>query len=347
MNGKTIILSRTDSIGDVILTLPMAGVLKELYPACKIIFLGRGYTEDVIMLSDYVDHFINWDLYKAESKQIQIKAFRDLKADILIHVFPRKEIAEIARKAGISIRVGTTNRIYHWIACNRLIRLSRKRSSLHETQLNLKLITNLGAKKAYFLSEIPLYYGFHNIPPLVEDLYCLLSQERFNLVLHPKSKGSAREWGLNNFSELIEILPRDQFEIFITGTKEEGILLKESLIEKYPHITDLTGQLSLEELMAFIAKTDGLIAASTGPLHIAAALGKIAIGIYPPLRPMHPGRWAPVGEHATFIVADKVCNKCRKNGRCECMEGISPENVKTLLLDSCKMKYDDSFESAT
>jgi hypothetical protein len=38
-----IILCRTDRIGDVILTLPMAGVLKEKFPGCTVIFLGRNY----------------------------------------------------------------------------------------------------------------------------------------------------------------------------------------------------------------------------------------------------------------------------------------------------------------
>jgi len=248
LNGKRIILSRTDSIGDVILCLPMAGVLKELYPTCTIIFLGRGYTEDVIKLSDYVDQFLNWDQYKSENEQEKIRAIQDLHADIFIHVFPQKEIAEIVKKAKIPLRIGTTNRWYHWTTCNKLIRLSRKRSNLHECQLNLKLLIKFGAKHLYNLNEIPLYYGFHKIPPLVEDLYCLLSPDRFNLILHPKSKGSAREWGLDNFSNLIKILPQDQFEIFITGTQEEGILLQESIIENHPHITDLTGKLSLEEL---------------------------------------------------------------------------------------------------
>ena len=58
---QKIILSRTDSIGDVILTLPMAGILKEMFPQCKIIFLGNDYTCEVVALSDHIDEFISWD----------------------------------------------------------------------------------------------------------------------------------------------------------------------------------------------------------------------------------------------------------------------------------------------
>ena len=38
-NVKKIIISRTDAIGDVILTLPICGILKMYYPDCKIVFL--------------------------------------------------------------------------------------------------------------------------------------------------------------------------------------------------------------------------------------------------------------------------------------------------------------------
>jgi ADP-heptose:LPS heptosyltransferase len=45
---KKIVISRTDSIGDVVLTLPLAGILKEKYPKAKIIFLGNTYTKPII-----------------------------------------------------------------------------------------------------------------------------------------------------------------------------------------------------------------------------------------------------------------------------------------------------------
>ena len=76
-----------------------------------------------------------------------------------------------------------------------------------------------------------------------------------------------------------------------------------------------------------IFEADALVAASTGPLHIAAALGKRAIGIYPPIKPMHPGRWAPVGENADYLVLNKVCADCRKEKKCHCMEEIKPKVI--------------------
>ena len=327
-----IILSRTDSIGDVILTLPMAGVLKKANPDIEIVFLGKKYTRDIVGTSVHIDSFLDWDEIRELSEPEQIRFLKEINADAIAHVFPVKEIAHLAKKANIPLRIGTTGRLYHISTCNKLIPISRKRSDLHESQLNLKLIRHFITKKSFSLDEIPGYYGFHKIEPLKEKTGKLISKEKFNLVLHPKSKGSAREWGLHNFAKLIEILPKDKFEIFITGTKEEGELIKNEILDIFPQINDLTGKLSLKELISFIYEADGLVAASTGPLHIAAALGKYALGIYPPIKPMHPGRWAPIGTHADYFVMDKICNKCRELNRCECMESISPETVKNKLL---------------
>jgi ADP-heptose:LPS heptosyltransferase len=74
-----------------------------------------------------------------------------------------------------------------------------------------------------------------------------------------------------------------------------------------------------------------LVAASTGPLHLAAALGIYALGIYPPIRPMHPGRWAPVGEKAKVFVKEKDCEACRLSADCTCIREIRPQQLVDYL----------------
>jgi heptosyltransferase-3 len=139
-NNPVIIISRTDSIGDVVLTLPMAGIIKQFLPQSNIIFLGRNYTKDVIALSEHVDEFVSYDDILKLNPNEQIDAFKKLNATHIIHVFPVKEIAHLAKKAGIAHRIGTTNRLWHWFTCNVRIKLSRKNSDLHEAQLNTKLL---------------------------------------------------------------------------------------------------------------------------------------------------------------------------------------------------------------
>ena len=332
MPYNKIIISRTDGIGDVILALPMAGVLKELFPDCKIIFLGKSYTKPIIDCCKNIDQFVDWDVLEKLDEQKAVEELKKLEADVFLHVFPRKSIAELAKKARIPLRIGTSSRHYHWGTCNRLIRLSRRKSIFHEAQLNLKILVSLGAKKKFSLEEIPDYYGFSKVKPLNEKFKKLIDKDKFNLLIHPCSKGSAREWGFRNYKRLIDILPKDKFKIFISGTDEESIITRTELIDNFPEIVDLTGKQTLDELISFISQIDGVLAASTGPLHIGAALDKNAIGLYAPMRPIHPGRWAPLGKKATYLVKEKYCSKCRKDNRCECIESIKPEEVKEKFM---------------
>jgi len=201
--SRTFIISRTDSIGDVMLTLPVAGALRELFPDARIVFLGRSYTEEIVRACRHIDEFLNWDEWASLNLREGARRLSEIKADTIIHVFPNKEIALMAKKAKIPSRIGTTNRWYHWNTCNELVPLSRRNSPYHEAQLNLKLLTVLGAKPLYSLEEIGELYGFNRLASLPDEWLALPDPQRFNLIIHPKSKGSAREWGLDNFSELI------------------------------------------------------------------------------------------------------------------------------------------------
>lgn len=336
--ANTIIISRTDSIGDVILTLPVAGVLRQLYPDSKLLFLGRTYTKPIIEACSHINSFINWDEILDKDSESRVADFKRLNADVIIHVFPHLEIAKVAKKAGIPYRIGTTGRYFHWLFCNKLIPFSRKNSEFHEAQLNLKLIEGLGAKKEYTLEEISSLYGLKAHKNPNQTMHNMMDDSKFNLILHPKSKGSTREWGIDKFEELIDLLPKGKFKIFITGTDEEGAMIKGLLVDKKDAVIDMTGKLSLEELITFISIVDGVIAASTGPLHIAAALGKLALGIYPPIKPMHPTRWKPLGANANYLVVDKKCNACRKSDICKCIMEISPYDVLEAIQRSLKYK---------
>lgn len=326
-----ILISRTDSIGDVVLTLPMAGIIKQKYPDCRIVFLGQNYTRDVVGLSKYVDEFIDWKSLSEVSLQEQIKEIKKRKIDTVIHVFPKKEIAKLMRKAHVRTRIGTSHRIFHWLNCNRLLNFSRKKSNLHEAQLNVKLLSPLGIKESFSLEQLNDFYGFESKYSTNDEIKNLISCEKKNIILHPKSKGSAREWGLENFAALIRILPQEKYNIFLSGTEEEGQLFRSQMVEPFPHIHDLSGKLSLAEFIAFIKECDALVAASTGPLHLAASLGIFALGLYPPKKPIHPGRWRPIGKHTKVLVLNKSCSNCKVTNYCACLMDLTPTEVKKAL----------------
>ena len=324
---QNIIISRTDSIGDVVLTLPMAAVLKQYFPSAKIAFIGKAYTKPVILACEYVDAFIDREDFLNGNGKIGGRA-----TDVIIHVFPDKAIAAHARKAGIPLRIGTTNRIYHWTTCNKLVKLSRRNSDLHEAQLNLRLLEPFGYSTDLSLQQIGRLFGLTRLHSLPARFSAWLDKSKYNLVLHPKSQGSAREWGLDNFIALIDKLDKSRYNILVSGTAAERKLLQPLFDAAANRVTDITGQLTLEEFISFIDQADGLLANSTGPLHIAAALGKDAFGIYPPMRPIHPGRWAPLGPKAKVFVLDKFCTDCKRMpAACHCIKEISPMLVSESI----------------
>ena len=93
LDGKRILISRTDSIGDVMLSLPMCAWLKNKFPSSTVLFLGRKYTESIVNAYDRVDQFVDWDNFSPLSKEEKTEKLTALKVDVIVHVFPNKEIA--------------------------------------------------------------------------------------------------------------------------------------------------------------------------------------------------------------------------------------------------------------
>ncbi len=330
-----ILLSRTDSIGDVILTLPLAGLIKEKYPQAKVFFLGKTYTKDIIECSKHIDKFLNWNEIEKLNTKEQIHILKQENIDVFVHVFPNKTIAKLAKSANIKTRIGTSHRTFHYLNCTKLPSFSRKNSDLHEAQLNIKLLESLDISFDGEFKDLQKYYGFDNIPELTEKWTSLLSNDKKNIILHTKSQGSAREWGLDNFKKLIDISIENGARIFLTGTEAEGKLYRDKLVFDNKNLVDLSGKMSLKELISFIASADALVAASTGPLHIAAACNTLAIGIFPPIRPIHPGRWAPIGIKTKVLFTDKPnCKNCLNGEVCACMAEVKPQNVWNAITNN-------------
>ncbi|QNE40718.1 glycosyltransferase family 9 protein [Hymenobacter sp. NBH84] len=336
---KTFLISRTDAIGDVVLTLPVAGWLKQTFPECRVVLLGRTYTLPVADACPWVDAFLNFDELLTLSVAEQVQQLRQVQADLVVHVFPNKTIARLARLANIPVRIGTRNRWFHWLTCTKLVALSRRNSVLHEAQLNLHLLTPLGYFPDLPLSRVGEWVRLQPQVALPEPIQKSLRERRpgqLNVILHPRSRGSAREWGLPHFGELARLLHAAGHRVWVTGTAAEGAELADWLQEHQSYLAaDLTGQLSLPQLIAFIAAADGLVAGSTGPLHLAAALGRHALGLYPPIRPMHPSRWAPLGPHAGYMVFNRPdCSDCRSQpAACTCIKALLPMQALERVAD--------------
>ncbi len=313
LNNKTVVISRTDSIGDVILTLPMCGWIKQQYPLSNIIFLGRDYTRPVVANYASVDQFASWDEIENLPSAARSEVIKQWKPDVFIHVFPDKEIAKVVKKAKVPYRIGTSHRSYHLLTCNIRPNFTRKNADEHESQLNFHLLKPYGVDTLPSLEEVSFLLRQYSVKQN-ETLIQKLPPLDFSkvVVLHPKSKGSALEWHIDNFMELAKSLVRLGYYVCLTGTESEGASFR-GKIPRNEQIIDLTGKMKLQEFIFFLSMVHTVVACSTGPLHIASALGKRCIGLYPNQRPMHPGRWQPVGGE-TVVLTDDAIYKKEKTG---------------------------------
>ena len=328
IHPQHLLISRTDNIGDVVLTLPIATFLKRRNPLLKIDFLCRRYAAPIARACSAIDTVI--ELETLEDPKTYLT---QLNIDTILFCKPDKRLAYAAKKAKIQNRIGTQRRYFNWFSCNRWVYLRKKNSPLHEAQLNFKLLRPLGIDYIPDRKEIPGLYGI--TPPLRENITKRLSQTQFNIILHPKSNGHGREWPITHYSHLARLLcSYPDIHLWVTGSQEEGawIELHAPELIKMPHVTSVCGQWTLEELTAFIYKADGLVASGTGPLHIAAALGKPTLGLFPPCPPIHPERWAPLGTQAQFLCQASSCSKCIKATTCVCMDKITPIAVTDIIL---------------
>jgi ADP-heptose:LPS heptosyltransferase len=294
----------------------MAGVLREALPDVQVDFLGRSYTKPIVERCAFISNFYDWDQLQNES----------ISVDAIIHVFPKSAISHWAKRQRIPQRIGTSHRVFHWINCNRLINLGRKNSDLHESQLNLKLLSPFTKDYQFPLAEIPPFYGWKPALKPRSEFSKFLANDKFNLLLHPKSQGSAKEWPLTHYYNLARQLPPTNAQVIVTGTEAEGKLIQAECpkIFELPNVVDATGEFTLSEYIDFIWHADGLVACSTGPLHIAAASGINCLGLYANTRPIHAGRWGPVGQQATYIESNAPLNTST-------LTGISVEEVIAVV----------------
>lgn len=324
---RRVLICRTDNIGDVVLTLPLAGYLRQHFPDIEIDFLVRGYAAPVVRLSGNVRQ-----VYSLEEIGEEVEFFAKGQWDSVIFAFPQRRLAKAAKKAKIANRLGTSHRLFHWLYCNRLAHFSRVNSPLHEAQLNFALLKPLGIAVQPRLSDIIAWYGMQALPdPAHEKFVRPLAK---HIILHPKSNGNGREWPLASFLQLVQNFAQDNsVQFWLTGSAKEGDFLAAHAPEllQQTNLQNLCGQLDLAGLASLMARADGLIASGTGPLHMAAALGRPCLGLFPPVKPIDPARWGALGAQAQVLVAPQPCSSCTGAAQCQCMQAITPAQVAAVV----------------
>lgn len=328
MTPAHILICRTDNLGDVVLTLPLAGYLRSRYPGARIDFLCRAYAAPVVRHCRFVDQVVALESLEADGARA---FFAQAEYDTVIFAMPHRGLARAARQAKVAQRVGTSHRLFHWLTCNKLAHFSRVGSALHEAQLNFALLRPLGIDYRPTLAEIVPLFGLAAPRPASLPF----DDGDFNLILHTKSSGNGREWPLAHFAALARRLQaHPQIRVWLTGSAAEGALLaaQGGALLAQPNVGNLCGSVTLDGLTALIGAADGLVASGTGPLHLSAALGRPTLGLFPPIKPIDTARWGTLGLRASSLSAAQRCAGCADAARCTCMAGISVEQVAAVVL---------------
>ena len=321
-----LVISRTDAIGDVCLTLPAIGWLKTLFPEWRITLLVKAYAAPVARACRWVDHVAV--LPESMNADELSEWLRDMQADHIVHVFPNRRIATAARQAGIPRRSGVWGRVYHWFNCNNRVWLSRARSTHHEAYLNLLLLAkvlNIACPEdAQLRVQAQTWAGLSALSPDA------ITRNK-DIVLHPYSRGNGREWPIGHFAELAHLMVQGGWRPVVGGTSADAVPFAADQHLFPAACVSVMGKDSLDDYMQRIAAGAGLVASSTGPLHIAALLGKPAVGIYAPKPLINQQRWGAIGPASVNLQLPGPCDTVCSNRDCACMRAISPDQVWQAL----------------
>jgi heptosyltransferase-2 len=155
----------------------------------------------------------------------------------------------------------------------------------------------------------------------------LAPDRRAVIVLAPGAVGPSKRWPSGSYTELARRLAAEGHWIWVIGGPNEKELAAE--IADHADIRDLTGP-DLRNAILALAAADLAVSNDSGLLHVAAALGTPAIGIFGPTSAWH---WAPLNPIAATIETTHVlpCRPCHKPvcrlGHHRCMRDISVDQV--------------------
>jgi lipopolysaccharide heptosyltransferase II len=147
------------------------------------------------------------------------------------------------------------------------------------------------------------------------------------VALAPGAVGPSKRWPAAAYAALTRRLLAAGLAVWVLGGAHEKSLAQE--IVGATQARDFTGP-DLREAILALAAASAAVSNDSGLLHVAAALGTPAIGIFGPTSPWH---WAPLNLLAATMQMRRelACRPCHKPvcrlGHHRCMGEITPDEV--------------------
>jgi len=337
-----VLVTRTDRLGDLVLSVPVFAALKAARPDWEIHAMVAPAAVPLVENDPHLSRVWTWrdDLTPAAAQALGAE-LRAAGFDAAVMLQYRRQLAGLLRRAGIARRYGPWSKWTSWFLLNRGVRQNRSAGVRHEMDFNLQLGQHLldgetDNKESLSAPGPRLYLGRRQQQAAAEFRTTNGGDEAAIVLIHPGSGGSALDWEPERFAAVANDLAADPgHRVFITGASSDANVVTAVAAHLAPGVTVLLDRYNLQDFLAVLAAGDLFIGPSTGPLHLAAALGVPTLGLFPPVRTMHADRWGPrsfAHQRTCNLVPDLACparRVCREQ-RCEfynCMAEIRVESV--------------------
>ncbi|OGS22587.1 MAG: hypothetical protein A2252_03140 [Elusimicrobia bacterium RIFOXYA2_FULL_39_19] len=315
LNVKNILFIKFWGMGSILLSTPLLKAVKEKYPDSKIHYLTLSRNREIVQMLEPVDNIITLNIDKGISGFIVsffgiVYQMRSLKLDIVFDIeFFTRFSAIVTYLSGAKERIGF-KAWEVWRGHLHTIGVPFNRY-WHVTQNFYNLASVLGIpenKNLELLEPKPLFNEVVETPVLL-GRHKLISKEYICINPNAGELALSRKWPKTNFIELTKlILTNTNYTVVYVGSKKERINSDAILSEiNDPRVINMSGEMTISELIIIIKNAKMLVSNDSGPLHLAVALKTPTISFFGPETPVLYGHSK---EPHTVFFKNIDCSPC-------------------------------------
>jgi len=151
------------------------------------------------------------------------------------------------------------------------------------------------------------------------------------VVLQPGARWLNKRWPVESFAllarKILQSFP--EIHVSILGGPEDAALGATIACNAGARCLDLTGQLSLSEMVEWIRFCQLMVTNDTGPMHVAAALGKPLVALFGPTEPRRTGPYRQLENVLQLSLPCVPClsSRCRYSKPLECLRALPLDRV--------------------
>ncbi len=275
---ERILVSRMKFIGDVVLTTPLLRSLRNAFPDAAIAYLGEKEAVSLLENNPFLDEIIPFDFRRPGlPEQLRVvRLLRRRKFTLAIDLFGNPRTALLTYLSGARVRVGPDRRGRGRLYTVRIRDDGKAKSAIefHNQSLRALGITPMSSRTEIYLTAGEHASGRSRLEELTGGRGPVVG-------IHPGATWPAKRWFPDRFAGLADALVGGGAAVVLTGGARDAETIADvRATSTHPHPVLLNSP--LRALAAVIASCDAFVANDAGPLHIAAAVGTPAVGLFGP-----------------------------------------------------------------